>query len=299
MTTARRPETSSGTRGNGLALGAVAFTVVAWASAFVAIRDLGDDFGPGPLSLGRLCVAALVLGLLLAVRRDWVRPTRREWALIAVYGLVWFGVYNVALNAAEQRIDAGTAAMLVNIGPILIALLAGTLLREGYPRWLLAGAGVAFAGAALIGAATAGEDGADVLGIVLSAVAAVAYAVGVVAQKPVLRRLPSLQVTWLGCVVAAAACLPYAPALAEEGARASAGALGGLLYLGLVPTALAFSTWGYALARMDAGRLGVTTYLVPPLAIVLAWVLLAEAPAPLALVGGAVCLGGVALSRRR
>ncbi|WP_106401770.1 DMT family transporter [Actinocorallia populi] len=287
------------TRANRLAFGAVAFTVAAWASAFVAIRDLGDDFGPGPLTLGRLVVAAVVLSALLAVRREWVRPTRREWTLVGVYGVVWFGVYNVALNAAEQRVDAGTAAMLVNIGPILIALLAGTLLREGYPRWLLVGAGVAFAGAALIGVATAGEDDADLLGIAFGVGAAVAYAIGVVAQKPVLRRLPSLQVTWLGCMVAAVACLPYAPALVEESGRASAGTLGWLFYLGLVPTALAFSTWGYALARMDAGRLGVTTYLVPPLAIVLAWILLAEAPAPLALAGGAVCLAGVALSRRR
>lgn len=285
--------------GNRLALGAVVFTVLAWASAFVAIRDLGDDFGPGPLTLGRLGVAVLVLGAMLAVRRNWVRPNRREWTLLLIYGVVWFGVYNVALNASEQRIDAGTAAMLVNIGPILIALLAGTLLNEGYPRWLLAGAGVAFAGAALIGVATASEDDADLLGIALGVVAAIAYAIGVVAQKPVLRRLPVLQVTWLGCVIATVACLPYAPALAEEAGRASAGALGGLFYLGLVPTALAFSTWGYALARMDAGRLGVTTYLVPPLAVVLAWVLLEEVPAPLALAGGVVCLAGVALSRRR
>ncbi|WP_344247727.1 DMT family transporter [Actinocorallia libanotica] len=299
MTTTPALDSPPSGAGSRLAFGAVAFTVVAWASAFVAIRDLGDDFGPGPLTLGRLLVAAVVLGALLAARREWVRPTRQEWTLIGVYGLIWFGVYNVALNAAEQRVDAGTAAMLVNIGPILIALLAGTLLREGYPRWLLIGAGVAFAGAALIGVATAGEDDAVVLGIVLGVVAAVAYAIGVVAQKPVLRRLPSLQVTWLGCAVASVACLPYAPALVEESGRASAGTLGWLVYLGLVPTALAFSTWGYALARMDAGRLGVTTYLVPPLAIVLAWVLLAEAPAPLALAGGAVCLLGVALSRRR
>ncbi|MGH8827607.1 MAG: EamA/RhaT family transporter, partial [Jiangellaceae bacterium] len=52
-------------------------------------------------------------------------------------------------------------------------------------------------------------------------------------------------------------------------------------------------------ARMDAGRLGVTTYVVPPLTIVSAGLLLAEIPAPLALAGGAVSLVGVALSRRR
>ena len=49
--------------------------------------------------------------------------------LLVVCGVLWFGAYNVALNAAEQRVDAGTAAMLVNVGPILIALFAGLLLR--------------------------------------------------------------------------------------------------------------------------------------------------------------------------
>ena len=71
-----------------------------------------------------------------------------------------------------------------------------------------------------------------------------------------------------------------------------------MVYLGVVPTALAFSTWAYALRRMDAGPLGVTTYLVPPLVILLGWLFLDEVPPALAVVGGAVCLAGVALSRR-
>ena len=86
--------------------------------------------------------------------------------------------------------------------------------------------------------------------------------------------------------------------LAELGA-ASPGSVAGLVYLGAVPTALAFSTWAYALARTDAGRLGVTTYLVPPLVVLMGWLLLDEVPPVLAVVGGAVCLVGVALSRRR
>jgi drug/metabolite transporter (DMT)-like permease len=72
-----------------------------------------------------------------------------------------------------------------------------------------------------------------------------------------------------------------------------------MVYLGLVPTALAFSTWAYALARMDAGRLGVTTYSVPPITIVMAAILLGEAPPALALAGGVLALAGVALTRRR
>lgn len=294
MTTTAAPRLHAG------ALLAVAVTVVAWASAFVAIRAVGASYEPGPLALGRLLVGALALGAgVLVSRRRWVAPTRREWGLILLCGLAWFAVYNVVLNAAEQRIDAGTTAMLVNVGPILIALFAGLLLGEGFPRWLLIGGGIAFCGAVLVGASTADTGTADVLGVVLCLAAAVTYAIGVLAQKPVLRRLPGLQVTFLACAIGAVACLPFTPGLLDDLATAPVRATAGLVYLGLVPTALAFSTWAYALARMDAGRLGVTTYLAPPITIVLSAVLLGELPPVLALVGGAVCLVGVALSRRR
>ena len=280
-------------------LAAVAVTVLAWASAFVAIRAVGADLSPGALALGRLLVGTAVLGLLLvAAGRPWVAPTRREWGLLAVCGVGWFGVYNVALNAAEQHLDAGTTAMLVNVGPILIAVLAGLWLGEGFPRWLVAGLAVAFAGVLLIGLATRGAE-ADVLGVVLCLVAAVTYALGVVAQKPVLRRLPPLQVTATACAVGALCCLPWTGSLVAELGAASPGSVAGLVYLGAVPTALAFSTWAHALARTDAGRLGVTTYLVPPLVVLMGWLLLDEVPPALAVVGGAVCLAGVALSRRR
>ncbi len=284
---------------NAAALAAVLVTVLAWSSAFVAIRWVGESYAPGPLSLGRLLVGSVVLGLMVHLRGGWVRPTRREWALLALCGVAWFAVYNVALNAAEQRIDAGTTAMLVNVGPVLIALLAGWLLREGFPGRLMIGATVALAGTMLIGFASRTAAGPDVLGVVLALVAAVTYAIGVVAQKPVVRRLPALQVTWLACTIGAVACLPFAPGLVADITEASLGATVGVVYLGVVPTAVAFSTWAYALARMDAGQLGVTTYLVPPLAIAIAWVLLDEVPPLLAIAGGAVCLVGVGLTRSR
>ena len=281
------------------ALAAMTITVLAWASAFVGIRGVGRAYEPGPLALGRLLLGTGALGLLLLSRGRWVRPTRREWVLLVVCGLGWFTVYNVALNAAERRVDAGTTAMLVNVGPILIALLAGAVLGEGFPRPLLAGAAVAFAGAVLIGLVTTQAEGADAVGVLLCLLAAATYAVGVVSQKPVLRQLPALQVTWTACAIGTVACLPFLPGLVRQTAEAGTGAVAGLVYLGLVPTALAFTTWAYTLARMNAGRLGVTTYLVPPLAILAAWPLLGEVPPVLAVAGGVVCLAGVALSRRR
>jgi drug/metabolite transporter (DMT)-like permease len=181
---------------------------------------------------------------------------------------------------------------------VLIAVLAGLLLGEGFPRWLVVGLGVAFGGVLLIGFATRGA-GADLIGVLLCLVAALTYAVGVVAQKPLLRRLPALQVTFTACALGAVCCLPWAGVLVDDLAAAPASSIVGTVYLGAVPTALAFSTWAYALSRMDAGRLGATTYLVPPVVVLLGWALLDEVPPALAVVGGVVCLAGVALSRRR
>lgn len=288
-----------------LALGAVTITVLSWASAFVAIRGIGTSFGAGPLALGRLLIGTLALGVILLLKRRWVRPNTRQWLQILSVGVFWFAIYNVALNAAEQRVDAGTTSMLIQIGPILVALFAGLLLGEGFPKWLVIGAGIAFSGAVMVGVVTAvttsdtTKTDADVLGIALCLVSAATYAIGVLSQKPVLRTIPGLQVTWMACAIGAVCTLPFAPALIDDLGAASAGATGGLLYLGLVPTALAFSTWAYALSRMDAGRLGITTYVIPPITIVMGWLLLGEIPHFLAVIGGAVCLVGVGLSRRR
>ena len=296
-TTAEPPTAPTLTRA-WLPLAAVAVTLVLWASAFVGIRALAGDFSPGALSLGRLLVGSLALGA-VALARGLPRPTGRQWASILVIGVLWFGVYNVALNEGERRIDAGTASMIIQLSPVLIALLATLFLSERFTAQLGLGLALAFAGVGLISLGTHGQDGgSDVVGVLLCVVSAVVYSVSLILQKPLVARLPAVHVTWLACSVGALACLPFAGRLWREAAVAPGGSLAWLVYLGVFPTAIAFTTYAFALRHMDASRLGVTTYLVPPLTIALAWVLLGEAPPAMAYAGGALALVGVAVARR-
>ena len=184
-------------------------TVTAWSSAFVEIRSAGGTFSPGALALGRLLVSCVLLGAVALVRRESL-PRRRDLLAIALYGVLWLGVYSVTLNAAERHIDAGTAAMLVNTGPILIAVLAGLVLQEGFPRGLFAGCAVAFGGCVLIGVGTTRSGGTAGVGVALCILAAFAYSSAVIVQKAVLARVSAFQVTWLGCAAAAVACLRWA-----------------------------------------------------------------------------------------
>lgn len=220
-----------------------------------------------------------MLGAVAAVRRIGL-PPRGAWPGILLSGVLWFGVYMVVLNWGEREVDAGTAALLVNIGPLLIALLGGTLLGEGLPRPLLAGVAVSFAGAVVVGLSTSGDGGASALGVVLCLLAAGSYAAGVVAQKPALRHAGALQVTTYGCLVGAVVCLPFTGTLLTELRTAPLGATLNMVYLGVFPTALAFTTWAFALSRTTAGRMGATTYAVPALVVLMSWALLGEVAGP-------------------
>ncbi|WP_350000936.1 DMT family transporter [Pseudarthrobacter sp. WHRI 8279] len=305
--TAPAPAQTAATPVRALGVAAMVVTVVLWASAFVGIRAIGPHFSPGSLTLGRLAIAAVVLSLLVLPQllKTRLLPRGREWWPILAYGVMWFGGYNVALNAAEHVLDAGTSALLINVNPILVAIMAGIFLKEGFPRWLIIGSLVAFAGVALIAFGSAQSSGpgerptTDVAGVLLCLLAAVLAAVSVIVQKPVLRKFPAAQATWFGILVGALCCLPFAGQLASEVQAAPPQATWGLVYLGIFPTAIAFTTWAYALSLVDAGKLAATTYLVPGTTILISLLLLGEVPAFLGLAGGLVCLVGVALTRRR
>ena len=183
-----------------LPVAAVGCTLVFWASAFVAIRHLTDDFSPGALSLGRLAVATAALAV-LALGRGRPRPTRRDLLPIIVIGVLWFGVYNVALNAGEERVDAGTAAMLIQLAPLLIATLAAMFLSERFTVYLGIGLALGFGGVALIALSASPGGNSDVIGVLLCLLSAAVYSISLILQKPLVGRLPAVHITWLACTV--------------------------------------------------------------------------------------------------
>lgn len=270
--------------------------VVFWASAFIGIRAVGQTFSPGPFALGRLLVGTVTL-MLIAGWRGAPRPRGTGAGLTVLFGVLWFGGYTVVLNAAGQRLDAGTAAMLVNIGPLLIALGAGLFLGEGFPRRLMVGLAVAFCGVVVIGTGGVGGHSTQ-LGVLLGVGAALLYAAGVLIQKVALRSADVTAATAWGCLAGAVVLLPFLPSLLDELAAAPTSAVLGMVYLGVVPTGIAFALWGYALARADAGQTAATTLAVPAVAVLMSAVLLSELPTLGAVIGGGMCLAGVILARR-
>jgi drug/metabolite transporter (DMT)-like permease len=277
-------------------LGAVVTAMLMWASGFVIVRYIRPYYGAGEVVLARFGGAALLL-LPLIVRERPAVPARRDVGAIVIVGLTWFGLNNFMLNAGEKLIDAGTAAMLANVAPVFVAIVAVLALREKLGRALIAGLIIAFAGAIVIGWSSGHHHG-GLGGAALCFFAAVPYTIAVVVQKPVLERVSATVVTWGGFVVATLVFLPFAPDLVHEVGRAPAKDTLLLAFAVIGPTAIAFTAWAFALTHSSLAAQTVSTYLVPVLAVLIGWAALAEAPTALVVVGGVLCLAGVAVAQR-
>jgi drug/metabolite transporter (DMT)-like permease len=272
-----------------LALGA---TILGWASAFPAIRVGLTAFGPLELGSLRFTIAALPCALLLVALRPAL-PTLREFVRIALRGLVCVSLYTVLLNIAERTISSGPASFIVNVAPILTALWAMALLGErfGLVAWL--GTALSFAGVGLV--AISDDHGFTFnIGAAYAIGAAVCTSVDAVIQKPLFHRHRALVVSAWSMIFAALFLTPGLPHAVAQFATASTEARIAVVYLGIVPSFIAYGAWSATVARFPASRAANFLYCIPPTATLIGYFWLDEVPAWLGIAGGVMALAGVA-----
>lgn len=272
---------------------ALGITIFCWASAFAGIRVALAGYGPTHLALLRYLIASLILAIYAGVKRmplpDW-----RDLPALAFTGLVGIAVYNVALNTGEISTSAGVSSFLVNTAPIITALLATIFLRERLPIWGWLGIVICITGVAIIAFNTSQQIRLST-GALYVLFAALAQSLYFVSQKPYLRRYSALQCTSYAVWTGALALLIFSPGLVRDLQTAPLSATIAAGYLGIFPAALGYVTWAYTLARVPAARAASFLYLVPAVALGIAWIWLGEWPDWLALLGGAVAILGVVI----
>ena len=272
---------------------AAGITVVAWASAFAGIRVGLEGYSPAHLALLRYLVASVVL-LIYAVATRMPLPRGRDVPGLAALGLVGITVYNVALGYGEISVPAATASFMIASAPMWMALLARLFFGERLRGWGWVGIAVSFGGVTAIALGKQGSLQFDSLALVVLA-AALAQSIYSLGQKPFLSRYSALQCTayaiWAGTLF----LLPFGGGLPGELQAAPLRMTAAIVYLGIVPGALGYVMWAYVLARVTAARAGSFLYMVPPFALLIAWVWLHEVPTFVSILGGLLVLAGVIL----
>jgi drug/metabolite transporter (DMT)-like permease len=272
---------------------ALVVTIGAWASAFPAIRAGLTGFGPLELGAARFAIAALPAALFLAVTRPSLPRLGEVWRFVTG-GLFFVCLYTILLNFGEQTVSAGPASFIINVNPIITALLAIALLGERFGLWSWVGTLLSFAGIGLI---ALGEGSAMQFdwGALLILGAALCNSITTVVQKPLFKAHKPLTVSAWNMVLGAIFLAPAIPNAWVEAQVASSEALFAAIYLGIVPSLVAYGTWAIVLSRFPAARASNFMYCVPPVATLLGFLWLGEVPGMLGIIGGVLALGGVAL----
>ncbi len=276
-----------------LAALALGTTLLFWASSFPLIRVALDAYSPGQIALMRFAIASILLAVFVLPRRMGL-PKRADLPGLLVAGLLGIFAYPVALGYGQQSVCSGPAAVLVESAPIFTALFAALFLRKRLRLREWVGILVAFFGVAVIAVGESDGDFGIAPGAPLLLVAAVTTSAYFVAQKPYLARYGALAVAFYTLLAGTAGLLVFAPGVPEAVRQASLEETLSVLYLGVFPSAVAYTTWAYALSKLSASKAASYLYLIPPLTFVIAWAFFGETPTALSVAGAAVTLAGVA-----
>jgi len=264
--------------------------VALWASAFPAIKVACAELGVPGLSFARLAVATVAL-LAVAALRGVRAPARQDLGWIIAAGFFGMTAYQVLLNASEVSVPAGTASMIVAAAPLVSVAVARLLFGERVTPYTVGGSAVALAGVAGVCLSRTGAqlDATAWITVAAMTVQGIYHPL----QRPLRQRYTGLEVATYAMAAGTLMSLPLLPLGWEGLVHASWSGWLGAAYLGIFPSAIGFVLWASASGRLPVAVSTSLLYLVPPVAVLIAWAWLGERPIVSELLCGLVVIAGV------
>jgi drug/metabolite transporter (DMT)-like permease len=282
--------------------GALATLILIWGTTWAVIRVGLEGIPPFTGVTLRFGIAALVLYLAARLARvdlhDGGSRLRRLWVINTIFS---FAVPYCVVYWAEQWVPSGLAALLFATYPLFVTILAHFRLPAERMRALtVVGILIGFVGVAMVYSEDLSELAGDRVRFA-AAVYLLAPAAGAVSTVEVKRRgagLPALALTAPPMAFTAVLVAPLAVVSERNPLQLDAVALGALVYLSLIGSAVAFGLYFWLLARLPATRLAMITYATPIVALAVGVLALGERLTLRICIGAVLVLGGVAVALR-
>lgn len=275
-----------------------------WSSSFAAIKIGVGTIPPLTLAAGRIAVAAAVLYALIAVRGQRLPRSARLWALFFLIGVTGNALPFTLIAWGEERIDSGLAAILMAVMPPATVLLTHVFTRdERLTAPKLIGVAMGFAGVVLlIGPEVLRGLGGQAGRQLAVAGGAVCYAVTFTIARFVPPSPPAVRSAAV-MICASVQIIPLALLVDQPWALSpSPGSMAALVYLGLLPTALATIIFFQLISARGATFVALNNYMIPVLGVIWGAAFLGERISLQALGALALILIGIgvtSLRRRR
>ncbi len=271
-----------------------------WGSSFLCVEIALTALSPLAIAAGRLLLGALAMFAVLRLFGLSLAIGRGDWLCCLGIGLLNSALPFALISWGQQHTSSGRAAILIACAPFFALLLAHFFTRDDrFSAGKLLGVALGFAGVlSLIGPdALRGARGA-VSGQLAVAAGALCYASASVLTRR-LSHLPALVSSTAMLVGAAVLAPPILLYQSASLAQINAPALAAMLYMGLVPTALAYLLRVQLVQQVGTTFLAQVGYLIPLFAVFWGWLFLDERPAAGAWLALGLIFAGLAASRWR
>jgi len=269
-----------------------------WGGMYVVSKVVLDVIPPFTLLTLRLILGGAGLGAVILARGGF-RATRQDWRRVFLVGVVGYG-FSLGLQFTGTKLStAATASLVTSASPVVILLFGAWLLQEPVTRRRLAALALASLGVlAVLDPSSASLGQRAFLGNLALLGAALTWGLYSVLVKQASGYLNTLEVSFIVLFGGLPIGVPLAwVELTTIGmGEITSGVVAGVLYLGIISTALAMYLWNKSLALLDAGLVSLLFFAQPVVGVALGALLLHE---PLGLPfwsGAALISGGLLLA---
>lgn len=240
----------------------------------------------------RYGLAALALAPFLLRRGIRWPGSARHWGAVALTGFLIQVVYfGLAWMAMKRGMNAGTAAIIMALQPILVAVATARARAAG--RWLWSGLALGFAGVLVTVLTGSGLGPSPVSGVLMALAALAGITIATVFEKAHGMKTDPAVGGVVQYVTGFAILLPLAAATETMTIDWQPEFLWAMAYLVVANSIVSIGLYIALLQRGDATAISALLYLVPPLAMLIAWAVLGERFTPAALLGLALAAAGV------
>jgi len=281
---------------------ALVLVVVIWGTNLTVVKEALGSFPPLAFMALRFGLAAVAMAGVLHLREGWKPLPRATLLKLVGLGLVGNTLYQFFFIMGLAHTTAANSGMLAAGTPVLTALLGAALGVDRLRRPLAMGLVLAVPGMLLIVSARGPElDASTRLGDFLILGASVCWALYTVGIRSLGAELSALRITALTMLTGAPGVILLGlPAVAElKPGSIGPGAWFGVVYSALVPLVLAYIVWSRSVQAVGSSRTAIYNSGTPVVAATTAWLVRGEQPTGLQILGVALVISGVLLSRRR
>jgi drug/metabolite transporter (DMT)-like permease len=274
--------------------------MVLWAANFIVVKTAVAVLPPVGFTFLRFSLASITLLVLLRWREGSMGLPRRDLIAICALGGLGFGVYQMLWTTGLTTIAAGDSALIIASTPVLVAFLAVAARSDVLTPGKLLGGIVSFAGVALVIASGQGLSlGGSLAGEAITLLASVCWAFYTAFGAPFLRRYSPLRTTAWATVAGTIVLAPIAASQLSsvDAGELTPGVLGAVLYSGFLAAGVSNVIVSNGIRVVGPTRTAAYQFLVPALAVVLAFLFLAEPIRVGQVIGGVVIIGGVLITR--